>query len=297
MATITFLGTSCMTPTKDRNHPSFFFHYEKHGFLFDCGEGTQRQLKIANIRANRINKIFITHWHGDHVLGIPGLIQTLGANEYNGSLEIYGPVGTKERMKYMLKAFLFDNKVDFKVFECKNDDICFEDDDLKIISKDLTHSIKTIGYAIIFKDKISLIKKKIEDLMLPIKYLQKLKNNQDIIFQGKTIRVSDVSTIKEGKKISYISDTKICNNAIELAKDSDLLITECTYLEKQEEQAQKYMHLTTKDATTIANLSNSKHLVVTHLSQRYKESKDMQEELKNYFSNSTVSYDFMKLKI
>ncbi|PIN72584.1 ribonuclease Z, partial [Candidatus Woesearchaeota archaeon CG10_big_fil_rev_8_21_14_0_10_45_5] len=96
MAEIVFLGTSSMVPTKERNHSSFFLGFRAEGILFDCGEGTQRQLKIAGINPNRITKILISHWHGDHTLGIPGLLQTLAANKYDKTLKIYGPKGTKK---------------------------------------------------------------------------------------------------------------------------------------------------------------------------------------------------------
>ena len=118
---ITFLGTAAMVPTKDRNHSGFFLDYKDEGILFDCGEGIQRQLRMAGIKPTRVTKILISHWHGDHVLGLPGLIQTLGASEYSGVLEIYGPVGTKERFKAMFDAFVFDRRLDMKIEEIKEE--------------------------------------------------------------------------------------------------------------------------------------------------------------------------------
>ena len=94
---LTFLGTSSMVPTKERNQIAVFLSYGSDGILFDCGEGTQRQFKIAGISLTKVTKILISHWHGDHVLGLPGLMQTLSSGDYNGTLEIYGPAGTKER--------------------------------------------------------------------------------------------------------------------------------------------------------------------------------------------------------
>src|SRR3989338_2392702 len=101
-----FLGTSCMSPTKDRSHPAMLLTYAGQGMLFDCGEGTQRQLRIAGIKPHTVKKVFITHWHGDHVLGLPGLMQTLSTSDYNETLEIYGPQGTRKSIELMLKTFL-----------------------------------------------------------------------------------------------------------------------------------------------------------------------------------------------
>jgi len=105
---IVFLGTSCAKPTKERNHSAFFLSYGSGGLLFDCGEGTQRQLAIAGIKPTKITKIMISHWHGDHVLGVPGLVMSLGMSEYNETLKIYGPKGSKERFRDMMKAFVFE---------------------------------------------------------------------------------------------------------------------------------------------------------------------------------------------
>ena len=112
---ITFLGTSAMVPTKDRNHSSLLISYGTHGIMIDCGEGTQRQLKIGGIKPHSITKILLSHWHGDHVLGLPGLILTLGATEYDKELTIYGPEGTNKFMKKMSEAFMFDRKIKLKI--------------------------------------------------------------------------------------------------------------------------------------------------------------------------------------
>ena len=110
-----FLGTSCMTPTKERNHQAFFIRQQSEGILIDCGEGTQRQFKFSGTPLTKITKILISHWHGDHVFGLPGVIQSLSASEYTKTLNIYGPKGTKQRMMYMTKTFPFDRKIDLKI--------------------------------------------------------------------------------------------------------------------------------------------------------------------------------------
>ena len=108
-----------MTPTKERNPIATFLSYKNEGILIDCGEGTQRQMKLAKIKPTKTTIILISHWHGDHVIGLPGLLQTLAASEYNRILQIYGPPGTKKRFKAMFEAFVFDNKLDMEVHEIK----------------------------------------------------------------------------------------------------------------------------------------------------------------------------------
>src|SRR3989338_11415092 len=117
---IVFLGTSSMVPTKERSQSAVFLRYGAEGLLFDCGEGTQRQFKLAGISPLSTTKILISHWHGDHVLGLPGLIKTLSSMEYSGKLEIYGPEGSKKRMEKKFEAFVFDKRLNFIVKEVKN---------------------------------------------------------------------------------------------------------------------------------------------------------------------------------
>ena len=114
---IIFLGTSSVYPTKERNHPSVYLQFRDEKILFDCGEGTQKQLTIQGIPPTRITRIFLTHWHGDHVLGIPGLLQTLGLSGYNKTFFIYGPRGTKKFMKEILNVFHFTGNYQIKVKE------------------------------------------------------------------------------------------------------------------------------------------------------------------------------------
>jgi ribonuclease Z len=142
---IVFLGTSCMVPTKERNHQAIFISYKEEGLLVDCGEGTQRQFKIANIKPTKITKILLTHWHGDHVLGLPGLLQTLNASDYEHKMDIYGPLGTKEKLALLFKAFSFAPAFEFSVTEFDKEGI-IKLKDMSISVLALEHSVPCLGY-------------------------------------------------------------------------------------------------------------------------------------------------------
>ncbi len=144
MMEVIFLGTSSMVPTKDRNQSSVLIRYKNHGILIDVGEGTQRQMKKANIPITRITKILITHWHGDHVFGLPGIISTLGASEYTKKLEIYGPKGTKKHFEAMFKAFVFDKRINMEIKEVKEGKF-FENDEFILEAMSLEHGLTTLG--------------------------------------------------------------------------------------------------------------------------------------------------------
>ena len=152
---ITFLGTSSMIPTKDRNHSSIFLQYENEGILIDCGEGTQRQLRIASIQPSKITKLLISHWHGDHVLGIPGLLQNLKANDYKKTLEIYGPKGSKKYLKNMLSGIAAAGTIDYKVKEVSSGIICKERK-FTIETLKLNHIIPCQGYSFIENKKLKI---------------------------------------------------------------------------------------------------------------------------------------------
>ena len=142
---IIFLGTSSMVPTKERNQSSILISYGFENILMDCGEGTQRQLKIAGISLTKITKILISHWHGDHVLGLPGLIQSISASDYDKILRIYGPTGTKKFMKIMFEAFVLDRNIEIEVKEIKSGKF-FEGKNFVLYTAQLDHSITTADY-------------------------------------------------------------------------------------------------------------------------------------------------------
>ena len=294
---IIFLGTSSMVPTKERNQSSILITYRNEGILVDCGEGTQRQLKIAGIKLTKITKILISHWHGDHVLGLPGLIQSMAASDYNKALEIYGPKNTKRFFKDMFNVFIFDRDINIKICEIKKN-VFFENEDFILNALPLEHGIETLGYNFIEKNKRKIDIGKVRKFGLnegPL--IGKLQEGKAILFKGKKIIPDDVSNIVKGKKITIINDTLPCKNASLLAKDADLLICEATYTSKLEEKSREYGHMTAKQAAELANRSNTKKLVLTHFSARYKNALETEEEARTYFDNTLCAEDFMKINL
>lgn len=294
---ITFLGTSSMVPTKDRNQSAVLITYKNEGILIDCGEGTQRQLKQKVIPLTKITKILITHWHGDHVFGLPGIISSLGASEYRKTLEIYGPKGTKSHFENMFKAFVFDKRINFVVNEIDGGKF-FESKNFYLEALSLEHGIETFGYSFVEKNIRHIDVKKTRKLGIPHgPLLGKLQDNETITFKGNKIEPDDVTYIEKGKKITIIADTIPCNNAIKLAENADLLICEATYSSKLEGKGEEYGHMTGKQAGLIANQANAKKLILTHFSARYKTTEEVEEDAKNVFNNSIAARDFMVVRI
>ncbi len=297
MIEVIFLGTGCMQPTKTRNHAGVLLSYKNEHILFDCGEGIQRQMRIAGIKPAKITRLCISHWHGDHVLGIPGLLSSMGADQYAKKLYIYGPKGSKVFLSHMLKGFAAKDIIDHEIQEVERG-IFFQGEDFFLETRALKHSTSCVGFALHEKDrrKINLIKaKKLGLEEGPI--LGKIQEGKDVLVNGKKIKADDVSFLVKGKKLSYVTDTMECDGVNYLAQDADLLIIEGTLLDELQEKAYKSKHLTVKQAAIIASQSNTKKLVITHISQRYKSSSEIREEAQDYFPEAIVAEDFMKIKM
>jgi len=296
---ITFLGTSQAIPTAKKNHIAVLLKYKSENILIDCGEGTQRQFRKAKLNPCKLTKIFITHWHGDHVLGLPGLFQTLALNNYSKTLKIYIPRKTKHHLELMLKMFVFQGKIKTEIIEASGK--FFENSDFYLEALPLEHNTPCNGYAFVEKEKIRIDKSKLKKLKISreeqIK-LNDLAKGKNIKINNKLIKSKDFTYKQKGKKIAVILDTKINPNCEKLAKNADLLISESTYLKEEESLAKERGHLTAGQAAQIAKKSKVKKLILTHVSQRYENNeRKVLEEAKKIFKNTFLSEDFMSVEV
>jgi ribonuclease Z len=293
---LTFLGTSQAVPTAKRNHTSILLRYEDEMILIDCGEGTQRQFRIADINPCKITRILITHWHGDHVLGIPGLLQTLALNGYNKTLNIYGPKGTKRFMDMIYELFVFTGGIRIEVHEVEKG-VFINEEKFSVESFPVIHGTPCVAYRFSEKERRRVDMKKLKTYKLPGPLIGKIQKGEDISFNGKKIKSDDVTYLQEGKIISFILDTKTCDNCFNAAKNSDILVIESTYSSELGEKAEEYKHLTSIQSAEIAKKSHAKRLFLTHLSQRYeKDDEKLLKEAKKVFSKTELAKDFMEIE-
>lgn len=268
--TITFLGTGSSVPTARRNHTAQLLQYKEEVILFDCGEGTQRQFRKAKLNPCKITKILLSHWHADHSLGLSGLLQTLIMNGYNKELEIYGPKGTKERVRFLLD-FYGINSSDLKlsVFEVENKIFC-DSKELYLETKSMDHNAPTNAYSFVIKEKSRLDKDKLEKLKIKNSPLiGQLAKGEKIKINGKSIDGKKMLYTEPSRKFTFIVDSRYCKNALELAKNSDLLSCESSFGEDEEDLAKDHGHMTSVQAAELAKKANVKKLALIHLSQRY----------------------------
>jgi len=295
MAQVTFLGTSSMQPTKERNHTAILLNYKSENILFDCGEGTQRQLRLAGIKPSKITRICISHWHGDHVLGIPGLISTMGTDQFAKKLHIYGPKGSKKYMEHVLKAFLSVGIIDFEIHEVSSG-VIYDSEDFFLSTEPLKHNSVCLGYAFTEKDRLRINTAEVKKLGLkegPI--MGKLQAGKNVTVDGKKVLAKDVTYNVKGKKFAYIADTRPCDGANILAENTDLLVTESSYHSNEQQKAREYKHLTAAEAALIASNAGAKKLILIHPSLRYKDVNILVEEAREYFPDVTFAEDLMKV--
>lgn len=294
---LTFLGTGAVVPTASRSHPAILLQYKNENILVDCGEGTQRQFRIAKINPCSLTKVLITHWHGDHVLGLPGLLQTLTLNGYNRKLQICIPKGTRNFLESMLRMFVLRDSLKYEFREI-DQGVAIDTKDFQITAEKMSHDTPTLAYSFIEKSKLRINKTKLKKLKLKGKIIGELARGKDIELNGKKIKFKDMTYLQEGKKVSFILDTRVNPNMEKIAKDSDLLICDSTYSEAEKDIAKEYGHLTAKQAAETAKKAKVKKLALVHLSQRYEAIPQViLREAKAIFKNTILPKDLDTLEI
>ena len=300
---LTILGCHSATPRSNAHTSSQFLEINNDFFLIDCGEGTQAQLRKFKIKFSRIQRIFISHLHGDHFFGLIGLISTFSLLNRTTELHVYGPKGIKEIILLQLK--LTKSWVEYPLYfhELSSPDsqLIFEDKKVEVFTIPLKHRIYTNGF--LFKEK-PLPRK----LNMPaiVKYpevkicdYQNLKNGKDFKTDDNKIIINAELTLDppEILQYAYCSDTAYDENIVPLLKDIDLLYHESTFLEDRKDLAEKTKHATALQAATIANKANVKQLILGHYSSRYKNLDLFLDEAKNEFANVALAEAGKEFKI
>lgn len=297
---ITFLGTGAGMPSKERNTSSLVLElYEERGtaWMFDCGEATQHQILKTTIKPRKIEKIFISHLHGDHIFGLPGLLSSRSFLAGEDELTIYGPKGIKAFVEMALSISGTHIKYPLIIEEIENG-IIFEDAQFKVTASLLEHIIPTFGFRVEQKDLAGeLLVEKAYALGVPKgPLLGKLKNGEDVTLEnGGVVRSEDVvGPMKKGKIITILGDTKYSKKSIELAQNADVLVHEATFDEGTEELAAQYGHATNTEAAKVASQANVQTLLLNHISARFlhKDLQHLEAQAREMFTNCYLVKDF-----
>lgn len=296
---ITFLGTSGTIPSVERNPSAILIQFEGERILFDCGEGTQRQMMIAKVGFRNLNNIFITHMHTDHFIGCFGLIETMSLNERREKLTFYTPNATF--LEKLFKTFGYQY-LDFpiEVVELKDGDIV-KFKNFKILAFETDHIIPSLGYALIENERRGKFnRERAEELGIPPGPLYaKLVRGESITINGKTITPDMViGKPRKGRKIVYTGDTRPCKRTLEVAMNADVLIHDASFSSELQEWAVESKHSTAREAAEIAKKAKVKKLVLTHISARYsKDPLPLLNEAKEIFENTIIAEDFLSFEV
>ena len=293
---ITFLGTAGSTPTKDRNLPGVAIEYDGDTYIFDCGEGTQRQLMRYSISPYRIKAIFITHMHGDHVIGVAGLVRTLALNKRTAPLCIFVPKGEESKMTPLLT---FDRAlIGYQVLvKPAVPGVVFKGRGFSVAAFRLKHSVPTCGYAFKEDDKYKFDKEKCRRAGLKGDLYSKLLAKKSIKLGRKTVRLEDVAKKIHGRKVVYAADTRPVSATSVAAAGADVIIHEATYADEFGGLAKERLHSTASESARIAKEARAKRLVIFHMSARYKKPDALLKEARKVFKNTDAASDGMQITI
>ncbi|MCD6542330.1 MAG: ribonuclease Z [Thermoplasmata archaeon] len=297
---VIFLGTGGSWPTVKRNVSAIAVKRGGEILLFDCGEGTQRQIQKSGLSYMQIKSIFISHFHGDHFLGLPGLIQTMQLNDRKEPLTIYGPRGISRIVEIVKNLGYFRPSYEIVGKDVdEGDEIRFNGYSVRPFR--VEHNVPALGYVLEEDMRPGRFnKKKALELGIPEGPLfGRLQRGESIKLKDGRVITPDMvlGPPRPGRKVVYTGDTKPCNKVVEFARNADLLIHDATFLSDLEDVAIEYGHSTARQAAEIAKEANVDKLVLTHISPRYMDERLIEKEAKEVFKNSIVARDFLKLEV
>jgi ribonuclease Z len=288
---LTILGSSSALPTSTRNLTAHVLNVDERFFLIDCGEGTQLQLRKYKAKLGRLNHIFISHLHGDHVFGLPGLISTFNLLGRTQALHIYAHPDLEKILGQFLQYFIV--KAEFEIiYHPLNTgalEQIYEDNKLTVSSFPLKHRVPTCGFIFKEKGRLKNIRKDVIDYyQIPVSEIIQIKRGEDYITTEGLLIPNEKLTAQANppKSYAYCSDTAYLEDVIPYIQDVDLLYHEATYAEQEIQRARETLHSTSVDAATIAKKAGAGKLVIGHFSARYKDVTELVEQARRIFPNT-----------
>jgi ribonuclease Z len=296
------LGTASQAPTRHRNHNGYLLRWDTEGILFDPGEGTQRQMLLAGVASSAITRICVTHFHGDHCLGLPGVLQRLSLDQVSHPVDVYYPGAGQVFYDRLRRCALYDDTVEVRphpvdgpggpvapgppaagfTLECRR----------------LDHRTDTYGWRLVEPDGRRMLPDRLEALGVAGAEIGRLQQEGVVTTSaGRTVRLEEASEPRPGQRFAFVMDTRLCDAAFELAAGADLLVCESTFLTADERLAADYGHLTAAQAARIALESGARRLVLTHFSQRYQDAAAFGTEAEEIFPEVVVVSDMDRVTI
>jgi ribonuclease Z len=263
------LGTASQAPTRNRNHNGYLLRWENEGILFDPGEGTQRQMLLAGVTASQITRICVTHFHGDHCLGLPGVLQRMALDQVQRTVDIAYPARNRDVFTRLRHAALFRDVLNVAERPVTAAGPVADGPAFALEARPLSHSVPTFGYRLTEPDGRRMIPGRLTALGIAGPDVGRLQREGQLRAGPELVTLDQVSEPRPGQRFAFIMDTRLCEAAFALADGADMLVCESTFAATESALARDYGHLTAGQAGRIAAEAGVRHLVLTHFSQRY----------------------------
>jgi ribonuclease Z len=290
---IIILGCSSQQPTRYRNQGAYLFRWNDEGLLFDPGEGTQRQFIFANVAPPVVSRIFVSHFHGDHCLGLGSMLMRLNLDKVTHPIHCYYPASGKKFFDRLRYGTIYHEHICVVEHPVSAPGVVHDDGRFKIEATFLEHGIDNIGWRVTEPDRRKFDRSKLEKFNIRGSAVRQLQEHGFLEVAGQRVVLDDVSSIRPGDSIAIVIDTRYCRNAVDIARNAKILLCESTYLEEHRDLAYNHFHLTARQAAEIAIEANAKKLILTHFSARYQSVRDFENEARTLFPNSFAADDLL----
>lgn len=290
---LTILGCSSQQPTRHRNHGAYLLRLNDEGLLFDPGEGTQRQFIFANVAPTCVTRIFVSHFHGDHCLGLGSILMRLNLDKVIHPIHCYYPASGKKYFDRLRFGTIYHEMIHVIEHPVSQAGLVEDDGKLRIEADFLEHGVENIGWRISEPDQRKFDKNKLDENGVKGLLIKELQEKGQVYVNGRIVTLDDVSWIRKGDVFSVVIDTLPCKGALNIARGATMLLCESTYLEEHRDLARQHHHLTARQAAMIAKEAGAKELILTHFSARYQYHKAFENEARAVFPNTHAADDLL----
>ncbi len=292
---LTILGCSSQQPTRKRNHGAYLVRWNGEGFLFDPGEGTQRQFIFANIAPPCVTRIFVSHFHGDHCLGLSSMLMRLNLDKVPHEVHCYYPASGEEYFRRLRYGTIYHETIKIVAHPIEKEGLVEDNGKFRIEAYFLHHGVDNLGWRIKEADSRKFDAKKLQIYGIKGPLVKELEKEGSLEVEGRVVSIDDVSTLRVGDVFAVGIDTLPCPNLLKIAKGAKLFLSESTYLEEHKALAKEHFHMTAKQAALVAKEAGVDQLVLTHFSARYQDLEGFGVEAQEVFPNTVVADDLKQI--
>jgi len=293
------LGTASQAPTRHRNHNGYLLRWDTEGVLFDPGEGTQRQLLLAGVASSAITRICVTHFDGDHCLGLPGVLQRLSLDRVAHPVDVWYPAAGQEFYDRLRRCALYDDTVDVRPHPVHHEGVVDPGPEpFALVAARLDHRTETVGWRVEEPDGRRMRPDRLAAAGITGPDVGRLQRDGALVTaDGRRVTLEEMSEPRRGQVFAFVMDTRLCDAAFALADGADLVVCESTFLERDAGLAAAYGHLTAAQAARVAAGAGARQLVLTHFSQRYPDDALFAAEAGEIFPAVVVARDLDRVPV